>query len=124
MNTDIEFDIKNLPLEVKDHILSFLYFPKEHSKSYSTINYLISNYSILIYNALLIQYNHNQIYRSLLRWINKYENEQLYKHINSEMDINYEFFNDSCKETQNLLIMKKIPFFGLQHFYNSFVTFI
>lgn len=124
INTDLRMNITKVPLEIKEHIFSFLYFTKEQSISYSIINQLISNYSIYIYNALLIQYNHNQIYRSLLRWINNYENEQLYKYISSVLNINYEIHSEQCKEKQNLLIMKEMPFFGLQHFYKSFITYV
>lgn len=121
---DTTLNLSFLPLEIKQRISSYLYFPKEQSNTYKIINYLVTNYSNLIYNALLIQYNHNQIYRSLLRWINKCENEQLYTYIDQYYNINYDINSDHLKEKQNLCIMNEIPFFGLQRFYKSFQTYV
>jgi hypothetical protein len=117
-------NINGLPNDIKQHILSYLYFSQEQSNVYNSINYIVTHYNALIYNALYVRYTHNQIYRTLLRWLNMDENKRVLDHISEYVEVIYEYNNDDDKEAQNMLIMREMSFFTLQKFYTSFISFI
>ena len=110
-------NINTLPGEVKDKILSYLYF-SDFIKKREIINNIINNYHSIFLQELKKLYDNDEIYKCLVRWVINYYDMKYYDRIfNGIVTDSFTKLDNSLQDNIIENYMKKMDIIDIQRFY-------
>lgn len=110
-------DMNMLPGEVKNKILSYLYF-SDFSKEREIINNIIKNYNHIFLQELRRLFDYNEIYKCLVRWIiNNRDNKYYERVLDGTVIDKFSKLSITCQDNTIKKYMSKMDIIDIQRFY-------
>ena len=110
--------IKNLPYDIKQKILNYLYYSNNTTTKLRPSLDLINSYYKIIYDEIYDKIiGGHGIYKLILRWINLHENYFIYHFIENHYIINYDLIDKTRQDKHALDIIKQLTINQIKQLY-------
>ena len=110
--------VKNLPYDIKQKILNYLYYSNYTSNNLKPSLTMIDLYYKIIYDKIYNKIIGNyEIYILTLRWINLDENKFIYDFIEKHNTINYELIDKTRQDKHALSLCSNLTIYQIQKLY-------
>lgn len=110
--------IKNLPYDIKQKILNYLYYSNNTVVKLNPCLKIIDLYYKKIYDEIYHKIiGHNGIYKLLLRWLNLDDNQFIYSFIEIQTFINYDLVDKTKQDDHAFVIMNQMTINQINRFH-------
>ena len=110
--------VKNLPYDIKQKILNYLYYSNNTTTKLKPCLVLINSYQKIIYDEIYDKIiGGHGIYKLTLRWINLHENQFIYNFIENNNTLNYDLIDKTRQDNHALYIIKQLTINQIKKLY-------
>ena len=110
--------VKNLPYDIKQKILNYLYYSNNTTTKLKPCLVLINSYYKIIYDEIYDKIiGGHGIYKLTLRWINLHENQFIYNFIENNNTLNYDLIDKTRQDNHALYIIKQLTINQIKKLY-------
>tara|TARA_Y100000816_G_C25729361_1_gene384198 strand:+ start:122 stop:499 length:378 start_codon:yes stop_codon:yes gene_type:complete len=110
--------VKNLPYDIKQKILNYLYYSNNTTTKLKPCLVLINSYYKIIYDEIYDKIiGGHGIYKLTLRWINLHENQFIYNFIENNNSLNYDLIDKTRQDNHALYIIKQLTINQIKKLY-------
>lgn len=110
--------VKNLPYDIKQKILNYLYYSNNTTTKLKPSLLIINSYYKNIYDEIYDKIiGGHGIYKLTLRWINLHENQFIYDFVENHNTINYELTDKTRQDNHALYIIKQLTINQIKNLY-------